>query len=70
MAGRYDGTTIKATATILYSDNYSKQQPAALHVNGTLARGSGDLTISAVFQRQIGTGSDVGVVVGFQKVTC
>jgi hypothetical protein len=72
MAGRYDGTTIKASTTVLYSDNLSKQQPATLQLNGTLARGNGDVTIGVGFQRAIGTGSgsDIGVVVGFQKVTC
>lgn len=70
MAGRYDGTALKASATVLYSDNFSKQQPATLQLNGTLARGNGDLTIGVGFQRPIGTGPDVGVVVGFQKVTC
>lgn len=70
MAGRYQGTGVDASTTVLYSDRDVTQQPATLRIAGNLSQGSGDISISVGFHRPIGPISDVYVEVGWSKATC
>jgi hypothetical protein len=70
MAGRYDGTGVDASTTVLYSDRDVTQQPATMRIAGNLSKGSGDMAISLGFHRPIGPISDVYVGVSWSKATC
>lgn len=70
MAGKYSGTTVDASTTVLYSDANVKQQPATLRLNGTLAKGYSDLSLGVDFRISVGTGPDIGIVATWRRTIC
>lgn len=70
MAGKYVGTQLNASTTVLYSDRESQQQPAMLRLAGTLANGDSTITITVGFPPTTRPGGDIYVEVGWTKVTC
>ncbi len=70
LAGKYAGTELDASTTVLYSDRESQQQPANLRLTGTLAKANSTVTITVGFPPPGRPGGDIYVEVGWSKVTC
>ena len=69
-AGKYTGTTVEASTTVLYSDAEAMQQPATLQVTGDLRQGGAALSIGVDFRTTDRRRPDVYVGVTWSKATC
>lgn len=70
MSGKYAGSKVDASTTVLYSDREVKQQPATMRIAGSLAKGSGDLSLMLDFDRVGAQQPHIYIGIGWKKATC